>query len=114
MMWGYFDGVYAMDPAWLEHWNLRYYILELMGQMKPPHITEEARTRYYTYISDQMQYMCNYLYSGQVQDYAVYQAHLQTYRESNPEGAKVYDKQETYLFSDSKKPKLKAKKKSGT
>jgi len=71
-----------------------------MGQMKPPHITEEVRMCYYTYISDQMQYMYNYIYSGQVQDYAVYQTHLQTYRESNPEGAKVFDKQEAYLFSD--------------
>mgnify|MGYP000899784328 CR=1 FL=1 len=72
MMWGYFDGVYAMDPAWLENWNLRYYIPEQMGEMKPAHITEEARMHYYTYISDQIQYMYKQIFSGQVQDYAVY------------------------------------------
>ena len=104
MMWGYFNGVYAMDPAWLEYWNWKYYMLEQMSLMKPPHVTEEARAFYYTYVSDQMRYIYSYIYPGQFQDYAVYQTHLQAYRESNPEGAKVFDKQEAYLekqlFSD--------------
>ena len=96
-MWRSFDGVYDMNPKWLGYWDWTADFLVQLGSMRPPHITEEARKCFYKYIDDQRQYMLNYIYTGQVQDYTVFLEHLQAYRKSNPDGTKVFDKQEAYL-----------------
>lgn len=62
-----------------------------------------------------MQYITNYIFSGEVNDYTVYQKHLRAYRESNSEGASMFDRQETHLEKQLLgKSKSKVAKKIGT
>lgn len=97
MMWGYYNGAPVMLPQWQEYWQFRWSVLEHLGQLRPPHVSEEARAAYYQYITDQLTYITNYIYGGFVNDYSVYEGHLKEYRASNPKGTEVMDKQEAWL-----------------
>lgn len=65
--------------------------------MNPPHITEGQREGYFRYLADLYTYLGAYIYAGQHTHYSEYEATIASYRlTTNPEGAKIYDKQEAY------------------
>jgi hypothetical protein len=89
---------YFMHPNWRIYWDwIAFHISNELYQMNPPHITETQRLEYYRYLNDYYAYLRDFIYAGQHTKYSEYEQTIAHYRTTNnPEGAKIFDKQEAY------------------